>query len=274
MGAGRGMIISVAALQFPIGGPITLDDKLHLLRHRPDFICLPEYFCVRPTERSLRDVAAAIPERLGELARLSRELGCVVIGGTMPHPIDGGYANRATIFDHGRVVGTYDKVNPFGREEQRGIIAGRDYTIFSFAGVKVGVLICADVLAPEAFTAMHRLGAEVIFVPTVSPFRPEDTVFDKDRRDAEIFVAGAQKARAYVVKTCGIGTLFDGTLQGRSGIFAPWGILSRVNPDGEHRKLILNEHLDIDDIREFRRMMDSIEQAESPTPESASRPAP
>lgn len=249
------MVIAVAALQFPLGGPITLDDKLHLFRHRPDFVCLPEYFSVRPGDRTLRDVEAAIPQRQGELARLSRDLQCVVIGGTMLHPIDGGYANIATIFDNGEVIGSYQKVNPLGREEQRGIIPGRDYRVFAIRGVRVGVLICADVLNPDSFAAMSRLDADIIFVPTVSPYRESDTVFEKDRRDLEIFVNGAQRACAYVVKTCGVKTLFGSRLQGRSGIFAPWGILKRVSPDREDRKLVLSEYLDVDEIRDFKRLM-------------------
>ena len=107
-------------------------------------------------------------------------------------------------------------------------------------------------------------GVEVIFAPTVSPFREADTVFDKDRRDAGIYVAGAQKACAFTVKTCGVGALFGGRLQGRSGIFAPWGILKRVPPDDEHRKLILTEYLDIDEIREFKRLMHPAASSKSP----------
>lgn len=250
------MMITVTAMQLPLGRGVTLEDKLHLLRRRPDFLCLPEYSFVRPTDHDYADGDAQLDDRLTGLANLSRELGCVVIGGTLPHPVDGGYANITTVFNRGAVVGSYQKVNPYGREEQRGIIAGREFRVFDAEGVRVGVLICADVLSKDSFAAMERLGAEVIFVPTVSPFREADTVFEKDRRDASIFVAGAQKARAYVVKTCGVGTIFGHRLQGRSGIFAPWGIISRVTPDREDKKLTLTSLLDIDEIREFKRMMD------------------
>jgi predicted amidohydrolase len=250
------MMITVTALQLPLGRGVTLEDKLHLIRHRPDFLCLPEYAYVRSSDRTYADGDALLEERLAALAGLSRELACVVIGGTLPHRINGGYANIATVFNRGDVVGAYQKVNPYGREEQRGIIPGSEFRVFEAEGVRVGVLICADVLSADSFAAMGRLGAEVIFVPTVSPHRDDDTVFEKDRRDASIFVAGAQKARAYVVKTCGVGTLFGHRLQGRSGIFAPWGIMRRVAPDSEDKKLTLTDLLDIDEIREFKRMMD------------------
>jgi predicted amidohydrolase len=250
------MMITVTALQLPLGRGVTLEDKLHLMRRKPDFLCLPEYSFVRSSDRDYSDGDAFLQDRLAALADLSRELSCAVIGGTLPHPVDGGYANIATVFDRGDVIGSYQKVNPYGREEQRGIIPGSEFRVFDIEGVRVGVLICADVLSKDSFAAMGRLGAEVIFVPTVSPHRKDDTVFEKDRRDAGIFVAGAQRACAYVVKTCGVGTLLGNRLQGRSGIFAPWGITNRVAPDSEDKKLTLTNILDIDEIREFKRMMD------------------
>jgi predicted amidohydrolase len=253
------MIISVAALQYPLGGPITLEDQLHLFRRKPDFLCLPEYFSVRPGDHSHHDSADRIVPLQRALAKLSFDLSGTVVGGTMPHPIDGGYANMSTVYHRGEIVGSYQKVNPLGREEEGGIIPGKEYSVLDVGGVRIGILICADVLNPQSFVEMRRLGAEVIFVPTVSPLRPDDTVFDKVRRDAEIFVAGARAARAYIVKTCGVGAIFGHPLQGRSGIFAPWGVLARVPPDGEQKKMILTEYLDIDEIREFKVRMDAIE---------------
>jgi len=249
------MIISVAALQYPLGGPITLEDQLHLFRRKPDFLCLPEYFPVRPSDNSHADVSSRIAPLQRALARLSRDLACTVIGGTMPHPVNGGYANISTVYHRGVRVGEYQKVNPVGREEERGIIPGKDYRVFDVNGVRIGILICADVLKSASFEKMRELGAEIIFAPTISPYRDNDTVFDKLRRDTDIFVAGSQTARAYVVKTCGIGTIYSSPLQGRSGVFAPWGVLSRVPPDAEDQKMILTEYLDIDEIREFKSQM-------------------
>ena len=260
------MVVSVAALQYPLGGPITLEDQLHLFRRRPDFLCLPEYFSVRPGDHSHRDAATRIAPLQRALAKLSRDLACTVIGGTMPHPVDGGYANKSTVYHRGEILGDYQKVNPLGREEERGIIPGKEYRVFEVNGVRIGILICADVLNPNSFVNMRELGAEVIFAPTISPYRENDTVFDKLRRDTDIFVAGAQTARAYIVKTCGVGTIFTSRLQGRSGVFAPWGVLSRVPPDAEDHKMILTEYLDIDEIREFKSQMDNAASAKTALP--------
>jgi predicted amidohydrolase len=249
------MVISIAALQYPIGLPIALEDILHLFRRRPDFVCLPEYFSVDPKAKSHADGDAMAERSLIFLEELSRELQCVVVGGTIAQPINGGYGNICTIFDNGTKIGTYQKMNPTGREEEQNIIAGTEPRVFDIRGIKVGVLICADVLEQSMFKSMRELGAEVIFVPTVSPLIADDTVFDKNRRDQEIFVAGSRIARAYVVKTCGVGTIFNGRLQGRSGIFAPWGILKQVTPDSEHKKLVLTANLDVGEIREFKELM-------------------
>jgi predicted amidohydrolase len=246
---------------------VSLEDRLHLIRHRPDIICLPEYFFVRPADQEYADGNDRIDQQLAMLTQLSKELSCVVIGGTIAHPVQGGHANIASIFNRGELIGSYQKVNPAGREEKRAIVPGTEFKVFDVDGVRAGVLICADALRTESFAVMAKLGADVIFVPTVSPYRESDTVFEKDRRDTAIFVAGAQKADAFVVKACGIGTLFGGRLQGRSGIFAPWGILQRVPPDEEDRKQILFEYLDIDEIREFKRMMAKEELGKGPVPD-------
>ena len=201
------MMITVTALQLPLGRGVTLEDKLHLIRRRPDFLCLPEYSFVRPSDHDYSDGNALLDDRLAALADLSRELGCAVIGGTLPHQVDGGYANIATVFNRGAVVGSYQKRNPYGREEQRGIIPGSEFRVFDIEGIRVGVLICADVLSKDSFAAMGRLGAEVIFVPTVSPHRDDDTMFEKDRRDASIFVVGASSVFSTTAVRSGLHTL-------------------------------------------------------------------
>ena len=260
------MVVSVAALQFPVGVPLGLEDLLYLFRRKPDFICLPEYFAVRRDAESHRDGTDSIRQQLDFYSQVSRDLQCVLIGGTIAHPAEGGFANIATVFDSGEPVGFYQKMNPTDHEKRRGIIPGDEYKTFDVRGLRIGVLICADVLTGDSFAAMADMGADMIFAPTVSPYRTGDTVFAKQKRDQEIFVAGARRASAYVVKTCGIGTIFGGRLQGRSGIFAPWGILKNVTPDSEDKKLVLTEALDIAEIREFAGQVRTLSEREAPSP--------
>ncbi len=250
------MIIKVCALQYPLGGVVSLEDKLFPLRRRPDFVCLPEYFFVNPDCSSFAEAAEHSTEYVAQIAELSRELHTTIVGGSIVLPRGGGLRNTSIVYSHGEFVGEYDKVNLYGHEPERGIGPGTDYRVFVIGGVRIGILICADALNLQSFKELGRLGAEVIFVPTTSPFRPQDTVFDKQARDARIFVRGAQLANAYVVKSGGVGSLFGHPLQGRSGIFAPWGILARTMLEDESKKRVLTMSLEIQEIREFKGKMD------------------
>jgi len=249
------MIVKVAALQYPLGQDITLEDKLFLFRRRPDFICLPEYYFIESHHRDLDTAADRSTEHEAILEKLSRDLETTVIGGSMPVRVDGGFANTSVVFSRGRKIASCQKVNPYGREPERGVIAGKEIKGFEIDGMKVGILICADVFDPNAFKQLKSQKVELIFVPVTSLYRPDDTLFEKQLRDNTIFVRGAQLANAYVVKTGGVGTLFGHPLQGRSGIFAPWGILARTAIEDECRKRILIGQLDLDEIREFKEKM-------------------
>ena len=75
---------------------------------------------------------------------------------------------------------------------------------------------------------------------------------EKYKRDNDIYVAGARAASSYVVKTCGIGTLFGKPLQGRSLIASPWGVVRRIEPHSENTACILTGIVDVDELRDFR----------------------
>jgi len=182
-------------------------------------------------------------------------LSTTVIGGSMVMPTEGGLANTTMVFSRGRLHGSYQKMNLYGKESARGVVPGKKVVAFDIAGTRIGVLICADVLDPNSFRELRKLQVDIIFVPTTSPYRPEDTPYDKQLRDNEIFVRGAQLANAYVVKAGGVGTLFGHRLQGRSGVFAPWGILAKVKIEDENCRRVLFAQLDLDEIREFKQKM-------------------
>lgn len=107
---------------------------------------------------------------------------------------------------------------------------------------------------------MRAFKPDIIFVPTTSPFRGDETVKEKYARDHDIFVRGAALSGAYIVKCCAIGYLWGGRLQGRSLIAAPWGIISRINPEDESRERILSAILDIQELRDFRRKQETVEE--------------
>lgn len=85
----------------------------------------------------------------------------------------GGPRNSASIVDrHGRVVLTYAKVHTCDFDAERVLTAGEALPVAELdtaAGpVRVGVMICFDVLFPEAARALMLGGAEVVLVPNAS----------------------------------------------------------------------------------------------------------
>jgi hypothetical protein len=77
------------------------------------------------------------------------------------------------------------------------------------------------------------LGADLILAPMSSPFLSEDTPEEKDARDRELFMTGATKAGAPIVKAGANGDLFGRPLQGRCLVATPGEILFRTPFDEE-----------------------------------------
>ncbi|MBD3382453.1 MAG: hypothetical protein GF404_09680 [candidate division Zixibacteria bacterium] len=247
------MLVKVVTAQLPIGEDLSLADKIHIFKRKPDFVCLPEYFFMPPGARDYSLYASSLHINQKKLERLSRELDTTLIGGTLVERNSDGFYNTAYVFSRGRQMATYRKKYPTEGEKSRGIIPGRKLISFEINGLKVGILICADVLHRESFELLAGMDVDLVFIPTVSPLRADDSLSDKNLRDEKIFLEGSRTANAFMIKTCGLGTLFGKPLNGRSLIASPWGILWKISPDNEQHPHILSHILDIDELHEFRR---------------------
>jgi predicted amidohydrolase len=246
------MLVKIALVQHQVGSPVGLDLKLHLFRKQPDIICFPEYWGATAALSSPEDLAQAWDHHKATMARLSSELSCTVVGGTGVVRGAEGLHNVAPVFDTGQCLGEYRKRHPTERELSRGIQPGSGYQVWAVGPMKMAVAICADCLKPEVFDDYAAAQTDLIFVPNASPHRPGESISDKFRRDDEIFVAGAKRSGAYVIKVCGVGALFGGRLQGRSLVASPWGVLHRVSPEEEDRTLVITVTLSLDELHEFR----------------------
>jgi predicted amidohydrolase len=247
------MLRKITIIQSRTGRRLARDEVLLVFKQRPDFVVLPEYYNVDPANR---DPAwnASLGHGCHEYCRvLSERLSAVVISGTGIEINDGHFYNSCCVYDRGCIVGRYRKIHPTERECRHGISPGADVGWFEVDGVRFSVLICADVFHPELFAQLRAREPDIVFVPTTSPFRPGETIAEKFARDQNLFVAGARTAGSYVVKCCAVGELWGGSLQGRSLVAAPWGIITRIMPDQEDRERILSVTLDIADLRDFRR---------------------
>jgi predicted amidohydrolase len=159
--------------------------------------------------------------------------------------------NTAYVIDRGSILGKYRKRFPVPGELARGISPGQENLVITIDGAKIAMMICGDVFYPHMYDELRDAGADIIFVPTTSLYRPDDSLSQKRDRDHRYFLAGAAQVRAFVVKVCGVGEIFGRPLQGRSLIAAPWGILQQTSMYEESQCRMLTATLDIAEVREF-----------------------
>nr|MBN2278372.1 carbon-nitrogen hydrolase family protein [candidate division Zixibacteria bacterium] len=246
------MLIKIVQIQSRLGDMLTLEERLLVFKQRPDFICLPEYSLVASDMPDFVRSAMMIKENLAYLAGLSEALSTCLIGGSVVEGDEEGLYNSAYLFDRGCIIGRYRKLNPVSGEIDKGILPGDKIFVREIEGIRLGILICADALNVALFEKMREYRPDIIFIPTISSYLPEERKLEKFKRDNDIYVRAARESLAYIVKTCGVGLLFGKRLQGRSLVAAPWGILKRVEPHAELSTAIMTTILDIDELRDFK----------------------
>jgi omega-amidase len=237
--------MKVAVCQQPLDEPLAVQSLNEIRSFAPEFVSLPEHYPLPKEVQDIGQAAALFETRKQYLQSLSVELSTVLVGGTLTELTPEGFYNTCYVFDRGQEVGFYRKVYPTQREQEAGVLPGSEFKMFEIRGIRVGVLICADVLFEESFQALSAFRCRLTFVPTASPYRAVDSVEEKFERDRSIFVKGAQKLDCPVIKTCGVGTTFGHPIQGRSLIATPDGILTRAEPHQESQPLILFATLEI-----------------------------
>lgn len=247
--------IKIALVQQKLIGRIPEDDFHRIKEEKPDFVCLPEYFFVPEESEGHRAEASRAEEHVAELRTWSRDWQTVLIGGSVVEKNGEAICNTCYVFDRGDLSGTYSKVNLFHGEVASGLSPGTEYRSFGVGGLTIGVLICADVLNPNSFVEMNRMGCDIVFVPTTSPYKAE-SVETKFNRDLELFVAGARRSRSYVAKCCAVGSIFGHPLQGRSLVASPEGILNRVEPSSESEACLMFEELTMSRLYQWRKEHD------------------
>lgn len=252
------MLRKIIIIQCDPGRQLSLEENLMVFKQRPDFVVLPEYYNVDPDQSDLVHNSARARERFDYCQVLADRFGGTLIAGTAVEAEEGRFYNTSAVYHNGQIIGHYRKLNPTANERRRGITPGKNLALFELDGVRISILICADVLQPENFTRLAEQKPDIIFIPTTSPLKPGEAVKDKFSRDQNIFVDGASRSGSYIVKCCAIGRLWGGQLQGRSLVAAPWGILTRVPPDKEEHPRIMSLVLDIAELREFRKKRESV----------------
>jgi len=248
------MLIKVVAVQAELGQPLSLEDKIYIFKQRPDFLCLPEYYLIDPSIPDFHRAALLTHDHLEYLTRLSADLGTCLVAGTVVEPSGDRLYNTSYIINRGNTLAGYRKRYPVAGELERGIAPGSKTVVYDIEGVRIGIMICGDVFYPGLYEEMAAQQVDLIFIPTTSAFRPVDSLAQKRDRDRRYFLSGAETAGTYVVKVCGVGTIFGKPLQGRSLVASPWGMVTQVEPAAERTRRLLTVTLDVDEVREFRRL--------------------
>ena len=252
-------MLRAALLQMPHGD--TLEQNLDKARAMAQsaaaagarLAVLPEYFfatfqggphTAAPHAPAIRDV----------LARASRECGLILAANVIERrevrrardegaessrlaPSSSHLVNLGVVYEDGRLAFEQPKVHPMPREAASGVHPGDAFHAGEAGGRAMGLLVCADVLYPEAARVLALQGAQVLLNPVMSPYRESDLT--RGSRDA-IFVARAYDSGAFVLKAGGFRRPHGGEVPsegpppgvaGRSLAAAPWGVLAKARDD-------------------------------------------
>ena len=210
-----------------------------LIAEHPDILALPEYFFVATADESVVASSFRRENIIGQLRELSSVLGCILVGGSIVEHVAGDFYNRSYLLDSGLVIGSYDKIHPYDNEGRGLIKEGIEYKVFDVRGIRIGLLICADVLYRGSFENIRGLRPDLIFVPTTSPYRRNESASVKFARDRRIFGRGASRSNSIIFKVCASGSIAGHRLQGRSLIASPGKILWRIKPEFEDKAALI-----------------------------------
>jgi predicted amidohydrolase len=201
---------------------------------------LPEYFFA-----SFRGAPEADAARVRSFLKESSR-GLALAGHAVERR-DGVLRGMGLLYDRGREVLGQAKAQVMGREAGMGL-QGSDagFATAPLDGHATGILVCADILFPEAATVLGALGAELVLNPVMSSHHAADPT--RAARES-LYVARAYDARAFVVKAGGY-RLGEPRIVGRSLVAAPWGLLARYRDDAA-RELVVAD-LDFAALAEFR----------------------
>lgn len=208
-------------------------------------VVLPEIFNGPYSIEAMKETAE--PENgtsSQRLAALAKELGIVIIGGSIAEAEGDQIFNTSYTFDEkGDCIGRHRKMHLFDVDipdgisfQESSIVApGNDITVFDTSYGRFGVAICYDMRFPELMRLMVLEGAEMIVVPaafntTTGPAHWHETI--KMRAvDNQVYFAAAAPARN-----------MDSTYHayGFSKIVDPWGTVLAETDETEH---IISAHI-------------------------------
>jgi len=196
--------------------------------YRCQFVLFPEYFSMQllsflrdpSPARAVRRLAQLTPEYEALFARLAKESGLYIIGGTHPVIQSGELFNAAHLFTPNGQVFRQKKVHLTATEKDSYQMSrGHGFYCYHTDYGNIGILVCYDVEFPEAARVLAEAGMQILFVPSCTDERQG---FCRVRYCAQ---ARASENQIYVAMAGTVGNLPDvpcmATHYGQAGIFTP-----------------------------------------------------
>jgi NAD+ synthase (glutamine-hydrolysing) len=160
--AGNTQKIIASALQAKAqGASLLVSPELSLCGYPPEDLLLRTDF-LQACDSALQKLCLVIPDIT------------VIVG--HPHQVGDACYNAASVLQQGKIIATYHKhalPNYSVFDEKRYFTAGHEAVVFEHEGVKVGVLICADVWESTPALLAKVAGAELLVALNASPFHME-----------------------------------------------------------------------------------------------------
>ena len=241
--------MKVAAVQCKVGMDNAFDSALSLIKNGVEkdieLFLLPEYFSYKRGD----DFIEKTRKTLDFLKNTSKEFSCTICGNVLIKSNDG-YFNTAHVFENGDLIGKQEKVHPTKSEREIGIKCGSEIRIFRINGVKIAVLICADILYPELCRVAGLKKADIVLNPVVSFKKSELPA--KEFRNCLYFTRSFDNAYA-IVKAGGVGyTFLSQEAVGRSLISTFEGIIACYS--NEENAELIHAEIDVEKIDEYRKI--------------------
>ncbi len=183
--------VRVASLQYfirPVKTFEEFEDQVEALAYTAaDYKCkllvFPEYFTIqlltlgdvkRPIKQQVRDLVAQVPRYIEMMARLAKETGLYIVGGTIPTAgeVNGVIHNDCHVFAPSGNYEVQGKLHMTRFETEEWLVEPRsDLKVFETPFGKLCVAICYDVEFPEIVRAAALEGADILCVPSCTDDR-------------------------------------------------------------------------------------------------------
>jgi len=127
-------------------------------------VCLPEAWFHHNPLSDVDNALTSYETIISKLSEAARSNGVWVVAGGLYSP-EGPSIVSPVITPKGEISGIQKKVHLY-RDEKKLFRNGKSFEIFDIEGVKAGIIICHDIVYPEAARTLVLKGAEILFNPS------------------------------------------------------------------------------------------------------------